>query len=119
VRVDVYDRNGRRFAHGSGFIVSQDGVIATNLHIIEGASSAKIVFVSGLDSSVQAVVAVDKKADLVLLKTEDTNLVFLELAGSALPAIGSKVFTISTPKERDFINSLSEGLVSGHRVVGD
>jgi S1-C subfamily serine protease/Flp pilus assembly protein TadD len=97
---------------GSGFLVSVDGLVATNYHVIQGATVASVTFGDGSTHAVEGVLASDLEADLALLKISG-QFPHLELAGKDLPPIGSKVYAIGSP--RGLINSLSEGLVSGHR----
>jgi S1-C subfamily serine protease len=101
---------------GSGFLVSQDGLIATNYHVIRGAHRGRVIFGNGSTFPVEGVAAADPEADLAILKIEGNEFTCLELAPNELPAIGSKVFAIGSPL--GLTNSLSEGLVSAHRSLG-
>src|SRR5688572_20362776 len=53
---------------GSGFVVKSDGLIATNHHVLYGASEAVVVLHAGKEISSVSIVAVDEPHDLVLLK---------------------------------------------------
>jgi S1-C subfamily serine protease len=102
---------------GSGFLVSQDGLIATNFHVIRGACRARVEFANGSSFEVEDAAAVNERSDLAVLKINGQNLPCLELADGDLPPVGSKVFAIGSPER--LTNTLSDGLVSGHRLIAD
>jgi S1-C subfamily serine protease/cytochrome c-type biogenesis protein CcmH/NrfG len=116
VRIDVRDGDSDR-GFGSGFLISEDGLVATNYHVIRGVFQARAVFGDGATNEVMGVAATDPMSDLALLKIEGPPFFYLELAGSELPPVGSRVFAIGSPT--GLTNSLSEGLISGHRLIGD
>jgi hypothetical protein len=118
VRIDVADRAGRPLSRGSGFIVSEDGLIATNHHVIAGGYTARVVFGDGSTCSVAAVKGLDPESDLAILKTKRSDSPALCLGTNDLPTIGTKVYAIGTPLGV-LTNTLSEGLVSGHRKLDD
>jgi hypothetical protein len=117
VRVFAFDAQGQR-GQGSGFILSDDGLIVTNNHVIDGRSLYQIVLGDDRLIGVNRVVAVDRAADLALLKVDATGLSMLTLSVGAassdtVPSIGTRVYAIGSP--RDLSNTLSEGIVSGLR----
>ncbi len=116
VRVEVKSRRNSESIQGSGFLVTKDGVVTTNFHVIRGGVSARVFFGDSKQSKlVLGVTGIDADADLALLKIEGDSYPFLQLSGSSVPSIGSKVFAIGSPL--GFTNTLSEGLVSGHREI--
>jgi S1-C subfamily serine protease/tetratricopeptide (TPR) repeat protein len=115
-QVHVMDASMLPCGQGTGFFVSADGLLVTNWHVIDGAAAATIVTPDGISHAVEGVAASNKSADLALLKVRlSTDRVpTLNLAPqSALPVIGTRVFAIGNPK--GLTNTLSDGLVSGHR----
>jgi tetratricopeptide (TPR) repeat protein len=116
VRVDVRDNSSHKI-QGSGFLISEDGLVVTNYHVIRGAVDALIVFSDGSKHQVEGVAATDSHSDLAILKVEGGPFPFLELAGNEPPSVGSKVFAIGSPQGR--MNSISEGIVSGHQPLVD
>lgn len=103
---------------GSGFVVTSARLIATNFHVISKARVAKVIFDDKTELAVDGVVAHDEEADIAILKLEKVKDVqWLELAGSALPPVGTKVFAIGNPLgvSAGLFNTMSDGLVSGHR----
>jgi len=115
VRIEVRDRRSKLVAQGSGFFVSDDGLIVTNYHVIAGAYHAVARLSNGSEYPVEGVAAVDQEGDLSLLKVNGKDLPFLEATGQGLTEVGTKVYAIGNPQ--GLTNTLSEGLVSGHRVM--
>ena len=117
VRVFAFDAHGQR-GQGSGFILGDDGLIVTNNHVIDGRCIYQIALGDDRLISVDRVVAVDRAADLALLKVDATGLPMLTLSPGVMslgttPSIGTRVYAIGSP--RDLSNTLSEGIVSGLR----
>lgn len=115
VRVEVRDRELKSQTQGSGFFVSEDGLIVTNYHVIEGAHYATVRLEDGSVAFVEGLAGVDRRADLALLKVKAAGASFLELGQLGLPSVGTRVYAIGNPQ--GLTNTLSEGLVSGHRKV--
>src|SRR6478672_11381575 len=81
---------------GSGVIVSADGTILTNNHVVEGAD--KITVQTSDDKTFEAkVVGTDKPSDLAVLKIEAQNLPFLTLGNSDNVRVGDIVLAIGNP----------------------
>lgn len=100
----------RSNALGSGFVISEDGYIVTNNHVIEGADEISIEFFSGkkLDAKL---VGTDPKTDIALLKVEsDTPLSFVNFGNSDLMRVGDWVMAMGNPLGQGF--SVSAGIVS-------
>ncbi len=100
----------RSQALGSGFVISADGYIVTNNHVIEGADEIEIEFFSGkrLDAKL---VGTDTKTDIALLKVEsDTPLPFVSFGDSDVMRVGDWVMAMGNPLGQGF--SVSAGIVS-------
>ncbi len=81
---------------GSGVIVSRDGTVLTNNHVVEGAT--KITVLMNDDRSFEAkVVGLDEPSDLAVLKIEGENLPFLNLGNSDNVRVGDVVLAIGNP----------------------
>ena len=95
---------------GSGFIVSPEGYIVTNNHVIKDASEIVVELFSG--ESVDAeIVGTDPNTDLALLKIEtDVPLHAAEFGDSDVVRVGDRVFAIGNPFGQGF--SVSSGIVS-------
>ena len=100
----------RSQALGSGFVISADGYIITNNHVIEGADEISIEFFSGrkLDADV---VGIDKNTDIALLKVKaDTPVPFVSFGDSNAMRVGDWVMAMGNPLGQGF--SVSAGIVS-------
>jgi serine protease Do len=114
---DFMDRNQdggpaprRGQALGSGFVISEDGYIVTNNHVIQGADEIQIEFYSG-DELVATVVGTDPNTDLALLKVDtDEPLPFVPWGESDQMRVGDWVMAMGNPLGQGF--SVSAGIVS-------
>ena len=114
---DFLDRNGqgdntprRSEALGSGFVISEDGYIVTNNHVIEKADDIEIEFFSGKRLKAK-LVGTDPKTDIALLKVEATEpLPFVTFGNSDLMRVGDWVVAMGNPLGQGF--SVSAGIVS-------
>lgn len=97
-------------ALGSGFVISSDGFIVTNYHVIEKADGIQINFHDGrtLDARI---IGSDQATDLAVLKVEsEEELSFVEFADSDMAGVGDWVIAIGNPF--GFGGSVSAGIVS-------
>ena len=100
---------------GSGFIVSPDGYIVTNAHVVDGASEV-IVKLTDRREYTAKVIGTDKRTDIALVKIDAKNLPALDLAAKPAVKRGEWVIAIGSPF--GFENSVSAGVVSGvHRAL--
>jgi hypothetical protein len=113
VLIVVNDASGKPILEGSGFLVSSDGRIVTNHHVIAGASSAIVKLNNGAFFPVEGIIADDAEHDLALIKVPGKNLPYLNLEDSDSLAIGQRVLAIGSPLGLE--NSVSDGIVSGFR----
>ncbi len=100
----------RSNALGSGFVISEDGYIVTNNHVIDGADEISIEFFSGktLDAKL---IGTDPKTDIALLKVEsDAPLPFVNFGDSNVMRVGDWVMAMGNPLGQGF--SVSAGIVS-------
>ena len=108
-------RNGTRpprhtAALGSGFIVSADGYIVTNNHVIDGADEIKVEFFAGGDA-IAKVIGTDPKTDIALLKVDvKKDLPFVEFGDSDVAKVGDWVMAVGNPLGQGF--SVSAGIIS-------
>lgn len=114
----VSDANGKEIATGTGFLVSSDGKLITNHHVIEYAASAVAKAENGGLFPVEGVLADDAKNDLVLLKLKGKDLPFLSLGNSDKVEVGARIAVIGSPLGLE--GTLSEGIISAVRkLLGD
>jgi putative serine protease PepD len=97
-------------ATGSGFVVTADGKIITNEHVVDGAQTVTVKLgVNGRAQTAQ-VLAADASKDLALLKIDQSNLKPLSFADSSRVEVGDNVFAIGNPYGLD--HTLTSGIVS-------
>jgi serine protease Do len=105
----------RSEALGSGFVISEDGYIVTNNHVIEGADEITIEFFSGKKLTAK-LVGTDPKTDIAVLKVEaDEPLPFVTFGNSDLMRVGDWVMAMGNPLGQGF--SVSAGIVSARGRV--
>ncbi|WP_139236575.1 Do family serine endopeptidase [Sedimentitalea nanhaiensis] len=103
-------RPRRSSALGSGFVISEDGYVVTNNHVIEGADEILIEFFAGGELPAK-VVGTDPNTDIALLKVEsDKPLPFVTFGDSDLARVGDWVIAMGNPLGQGF--SVSAGIVS-------
>lgn len=81
---------------GSGVIVSEDGYIITNNHVISGASTINVFLHDGRETQAQ-IIGVDAATDLAVLKIELENLAVVKLSNREMPHVGDVVLAIGNP----------------------
>jgi len=110
---DFTDRQGRpRSANalGSGFVISEDGYIVTNNHVIDGADEIMIEFFDGKELPA-TLVGRDKNVDIALLKVEAGDaLPFVDFGDSDVARVGDWVMAMGNPLGQGF--SVSAGIIS-------
>jgi serine protease Do len=110
---ELPDREGaprRSSALGSGFVISEDGYIVTNNHVIEGADEILIEFFEGFELPAE-LVGTDPNTDIALLKVEaDEALKFVPFGDSDISRVGDWVIAMGNPLGQGF--SVSAGIVS-------
>lgn len=111
VRIDVRTPNGSR--QGSGFIVSEDGRVLTNYHVVRDARSIEVKLASGDVYERTAVLATDERRDIAVLKVPGFSLPTLPLGNSDSVRVGTDVVAIGSPLGLE--NTVSTGIVSGRR----
>jgi serine protease Do len=104
-------RNHGRSAHplGSGFIISADGYVVTNHHVIDDADAITVKLTDRREFKAK-LIGSDQRSDIALLKIEATDLPFLTLGNSTNLKVGEWVLAIGAPF--GFDNSVTAGIVS-------
>lgn len=97
---------------GSGVIVSEQGYIITNHHVIDNAIEVEVILADGRRGDA-AIVAESPFDDLALLKVELTGLVPAVLGDSDQVKVGQLVFPIGNPGGAQFARSMTMGMISG------
>ena len=115
VSIVMSDKDGHAIAQGSGFLISNDGVILTNYHVIAEGSSAVVKLPDGTLYVVDGVLASDKVRDVAVIKAHGSNFRTLTLGNSDQLQVGEEVVAIGNPLSLE--STVSNGIVSGIRTV--
>ncbi|TDG12004.1 DegQ family serine endoprotease [Seongchinamella unica] len=99
----------QRMGMGSGFIISDEGLIVTNNHVVEGADSV-LVRMSDRREFEAEIIGTDPRSDLALLRIDGRNLPVLKLDASDELDVGEWVLAIGSPFGLDY--SVTAGIVS-------
>ena len=111
IRSTVYGQTREGTSSGSGFIISDDGYVVTNHHVVEGATDVTVTLSTG-DEYTAKVIGSDSLNDVALLKVEATGLPAVKLGSSDKLAIGDMVCAIGNPLG-SLTATLTVGYVSG------
>lgn len=100
--------------HGSGLIISPDGLVLTNAHVVQGGpSTVAVVLADGTQVLADVVGFAPEGLDLAALKIRNQkNLPFLRLAAPGSVRVGQSVYAIGTPLSTILRNTLTSGVVS-------
>ncbi len=104
-------------AMGTGFVVRADGWIATNFHVVRGATDIQVVFSNHQEYPVVEIMNANRLHDLVILRIEAKNLPVLPVGNSDAVRPGDAVLAIGHPLGLE--DTVSNGLVSAVRHVHD
>jgi S1-C subfamily serine protease len=111
---------------GSGFLITTDGILATNAHVVQDASNIEVIISNelGTFTYVAKILLMDTKNDVALLKIEDENfkgLTSIPFGITENSDVGSKVFTIGYPLN-DVMGSnykVTDGIISAKTGIAD
>lgn len=107
-------------AEGSGIVMSQDGYIITNAHVISGAQKIRIVMSNGKTYDSVKTIGQDTKSDLAVLKIDATGLKYATFGDSSQLKVGQSVIAIGNPGGLTLASTVTNGIVSGlNRSIGN
>ena len=110
-QTDIFGNVAEGQAAGTGFVLSSDGYIVTNNHVIDGATDITVDFSDG--SSVAAtLVAADPNADLAVLKVDRADLTPLPLGSSTALQVGEQLVAIGNALDLSGEPTVTTGIVS-------
>lgn len=115
VVIESVDRNGYEGGRGTGFVVREDGVIATNFHVIGEHRDFSVRFPDGKTFRPQSILAIDRNRDLALIKIEAQGLPILQLGDSRQITPGQSILSIGNPL--GYEHSVSRGVVAAVREL--
>ncbi|MFM8265889.1 MAG: S1C family serine protease [Acidimicrobiia bacterium] len=109
---DIADDSASGEATGTGVVITSDGDILTNAHVVEGATEVRVLFAGDTEPVVAQVLAEDSGNDLALLKVNATNLVAATFAKPGSVRVGDRVVAIGYALALDGGPSVTTGIVS-------
>lgn len=106
--------------HGSGCIVTHDGYVITNAHVVEeDTANLRAIFSTDLEKEVPLkFIRMNEAIDLALLKVDSSGFTPLKLGSSKDVKTGSEVYAIGTPADLELGQSVTRGIISGKRKFG-
>jgi Flp pilus assembly protein TadD len=113
VEIVTRDATGTPKTLGTGFFVSSDGLVVTNQHVVEGATSIAAINNNGAFFQFERVVAQPTGVDLAILKFRAIDVPFLPLGNSTTAVEGQKVIVIGNPT--GLTGTVSDGIISAFR----
>ena len=117
VSIVMSDKEGHPIAQGSGFLISKDGWVVTNYHVIKSGRSAVVKLPDGTSFPVDGIVASDKDRDVAIIKGHGNDFRTLTLGNSGRLQVGEEVVAIGNPLSLE--STVSNGIVSAIRTVED
>lgn len=111
MQTDTSDSSVSPASEGSGIIMSEDGYIITNAHVVEGATSLKVMTSDGETYEAQ-LVGSDTVTDLAVVKIDATGLTAAEFGSSKDLRVADKVMAIGNPGGHELSSSVTIGYVS-------
>ena len=107
----------KRAAAGSGVIISADGYIVTNNHVVDGADELTVTLNENSKEYSARIIGADKTTDLALIKIDGRNLPAIEIANSDDVKVGEWVLAIGNPLGLN--NTVTAGIISAKaRTLG-
>lgn len=97
---------------GSGVIISADGYIVTNNHVIEGATEIGIILSNG-EQYAAKLIGTDSRTDLAVVKIEASDLTYAKLGSSSELRVGDTAIAIGNPLGQEFAGTTTQGIISG------
>lgn len=114
IKKPIYTQDGtekKQVSSGSGFIITSDGLIVTNRHVVSGSATEYKVLLNNGKEYTATVLAKDPVLDVALIRISATGLPFLVLADSSLLEVGQSVVAIGNALG-EFQNTVSAGVIS-------
>ena len=96
---------------GSGILMSADGRIITNNHVVEGAGRLDVVLRNGKHYAAK-VVGTDVRTDLAVVKIDAHNLSYAKFGDSKQCAVGEQVIAVGNPSGMELAGSVTQGIIS-------
>lgn len=111
--VGISASSSSQTATGTGVIMSEDGYIITNAHVVSGASNLSVVFTDEDKTSIKAeLIGIDSQTDLAVIKIDKKNLTPAEFGKSSELQVGEIAIAIGNPLGFELAGSVTSGIIS-------
>ena len=110
VQTNIFGQQSQTASSGSGFIISADGYVVSNYHVVEGAQKLTVITYDGTEHEAE-LVGYDSANDVSLMKIKAENLPHVTLGSSDELVVGDQVFAIGNPLG-ELTSTLTVGYVS-------
>ena len=107
---NIFGQTVTMASSGSGFIISSDGYIVTNNHVVEDAQTLTVMLTSGEEYPAE-IIGTDEENDVALIKIDATDLPTVSIGDSDTMSVGEQVCAIGNPLG-ELTNTLTVGYVS-------
>ncbi len=107
---NIYGQVSQTASSGSGFIISEDGYVVSNYHVVEGAQRLRVILSDSTEYEA-TLVGFDAVNDLAVLKVDATGLPYVKLGSSDALAVGDQVLAIGNPLG-ELTSTLTVGYIS-------
>ena len=111
-QMSIFGTTSTSKSEGSGIILSADGYIVTNNHVVDGATTVTVLLNTGTEYEAK-LIGKDEQTDLAVIKIEPTEqLTVATIGDSNALEVGERVVAIGNPMGLEFFGSVTEGIVS-------
>ena len=111
--VGISASSSSQIATGTGVIMSKDGYIITNAHVVSGADNISVVFTDNDKTSIEAkLIGIDSQTDLAVIKIDKTDLTPAEFGKSSELQVGEVAIAIGNPLGFQLAGSVTAGIIS-------
>ena len=113
--VTIVSADAKDIVQGTGFIISSDGKIVTNFHVVAGKPTILARLLDGSSLVIKSILASDKANDLAILQAEGRDLPFVQLGDSDKVKVGEAICVIGSPMLLE--GTVSVGIISAMRKL--
>ena len=96
---------------GSGVLISEDGYIVTNYHVVEGSAKIKITLSTGKEFEAK-VIGADEDSDLAVVKIDGNGFPYAKFGDSSKVMVGDKAIAIGNPLGTELMGTVTQGIIS-------
>lgn len=112
VSITAYTADDSGSSWGTGIVLSADGLIVTNTHVIDGCDSVTVALSDGTQYRDAKLIGADGQSDIAVLKIAAVGLTPAEFGDSAELQVGDGVVAIGNPLGEEFTGTMTDGVIS-------